>query len=1574
MKVHSSVASLILVCLLCACLTASAATVAKPSFGKAHGFYTASFTVKLTTSTAGARIRYTKDGTKPTSTHGTDIASGATVSIATTTPLRAVGYLSGWTTSYPFTQTYIFLSHVLTQTRPSGYPTKWISIYGTKVADYDMDPNIVNHATYSQTILNDLKAIPTVSVVLDRIKLFGTAGGTDGVYTFGGYEGGMNTMEVECSTELIPVGGVGGFQIDCGLKGHTGVPHKRSLRLLFKSNYGGPQTLNYPFYEDAPVNSSANANVFGKLTLRHGNNDSWHAHWLSVPAIVNATYLRDSFVRHSFLTMRGTGGRNMLVHLYLNGMYWGVYDAVERTDARFAAENMGGAKTDWYARNMGGTISGSSARFYSLHSMAQAGGLSDNTKYNNLSQYLNVSHFCGYIIANWFAGTQDWPGNNWYGVNKNSPAQSFMYMSWDSDLCFENASNNGGQLGAWVCPWFYDTSAAAAHYSQSLVCKLWRSIDDNNDFRMLFADRVFRYCYQNGPLTEANSKARWDSLVSNARPAMVGESARWGDCLRTSGGLPDRPRFTINSHWNPAAQRVRDALTGNTGRFVNALRANSPRLYPEFSPPYYSQYGGEVAAGYQLVLSTGASSGTIYYRADGGDPRNSGGALSSSAIRYTGAVTIGTPMTVKARVKRSATWSALGNAAFTTTGETPPAAPSNLAAVTVSTSEIDLTWTDNSDNEDGFRVRRSTDNVTFDEIVVTAANATSYSDTGLTGNTTYYYKVKATGPAGGSGYTSVASATTQGNPPAAPSGLVATALSDTSIGLAWVDNSDDETGFRLRRSLDGVDFDTITPIELGVNVTTYSDTGLTVGTTYYYKVKATGADGGSGYSAVDSATTTGGGTANPTNLAAVGLSSTEVRLTWTDNSGDETGFQVQRSTNDANYVEVVVTAANVTSYDDTGLTVDTLYYYRVKATDAGAGSAYDGPVTITTSDTVPAMPTDLAAEVLSTTQIRLTWTDNSSNELKFKIRRSWDGLDWYALAAVETAPNVTTHTEEGLTPNTTYWYKIKAANAVGESIYSDPIQATTLSAPGSTNTWVAYNDLNWSAGQLDNNITKISAWTTNGHVNTGELRNQADGSLVGVVLTVGSSGSYLSSYATQGTDGNGFTDAADAFGGKVSCVGVISGGDFTFTLTQLDPDRRYDVTLFGNRDAPAYTNRTALVTISDVVDFQNVSSVGTTKSSISMPSDTTECGVGYNSENGDVIRFAEVDPGVDGDLVITLTSVNSGRYLNAIRVTGSGPSEGVVKVAKGSDWKYRKGTAEASTPADAWRMPAYSDADWTVGAAPVGYSLDPVEGPFATELLDMQNNYSCVFLRQTFPIDNAAAIAELKISVDYDDGCIAWINGSEVARVNVSGNAGESIAYDNALAPIASIEAEQWTTTLTGGGLPRLIDGTNVLAVQAFNYLIGSSDLLIDMELIAVQTHLPESDDADADGLPDAWETERVGGGGTEPGADSDGDGPTDLDEFILGTDPIVIDAFDVRAVADGAGVRAEFQTIAPAGTGYAGRTRHYALEQGTMGGVDIVWTPVPGYTDIIGTNQLATYQSSVGPDPILFRVRVWME
>jgi transcriptional regulator CtsR len=376
-------------------------------------------------------------------------------------------------------------------------------------------------------------------------------------------------------------------------------------------------------------------------------------------------------------------------------------------------------------------------------------------------------------------------------------------------------------------------------------------------------------------------------------------------------------------------------------------------------------------------------------------------------------------------------------------GGSVPTAPSSLKATAVSSTQINLTWLDNSANEFGFSIERKMGvSGAWAPVTNLGINVTSYSSTGLMAGTTYYYRVRAFNAAGRSSYSNEASAIPGGPIPAAPSSLTATAASSSQINLTWRDNSTNEGGFIIERKT-GVS-GTWAPItNLGINVTSYSSTGLMAGTTYYYRVLAQNAAGRSAYSNEAYAATSGIVPFAPSSLTATAASSSQINLTWRDNSTNEGGFMIERKTGvSGTWAPIINVGINVTSYSSTGLMAGTTYYYRVLAQNAAGRSAYSNEASAATSGIVPFAPSSLSATAASSSQINLTWRDNSTNESGFIIERK-TGVSgtWVRIASV--GANVISFPNTGLLAGTSYFYRALSYTASGRSAYSNEAGATT---------------------------------------------------------------------------------------------------------------------------------------------------------------------------------------------------------------------------------------------------------------------------------------------------------------------------------------------------------------------------------------------------------------------------------------------------------------------------------------------------------------------------------------------------
>lgn len=197
-----------------------------------------------------------------------------------------------------------------------------------------------------------------------------------------------------------------------------------------------------------------------------------------------------------------------------------------------------------------------------------------------------------------------------------------------------------------------------------------------------------------------------------------------------------------------------------------------------------------------------------------------------------------------------------------------------------------------------------------------------------------------------------------------------------------------------------------------------------------------------------------------------------------------------------------------------------------------------------------------------------------------------------------------------------------------------------------------------------------------------------------------------------------------------------------------------------------------------------------------------------------------IHPSFDNDL-----GGNWRRSLNS-----AAPTSDATLIASNSTWHYFKGMSEASSPATSWRALGFNDAAWSTGVGAIGYG----ESFITTLLGDMQNNYTVAFLRKTFVVTNVAQIAGLSLAAQYDDGFKVWINGSNVANVNISS---AEVPY-NGTAANGNREAYAYDAFNLPPPQGYLVNGTNIIAIQAANASSGSSDFFFDALLTATSTNM----------------------------------------------------------------------------------------------------------------------------------------
>ena len=536
----------------------------------------------------------------------------------------------------------------------------------------------------------------------------------------------------------------------------------------------------------------------------------------------------------------------------------------------------------------------------------------------------------------------------------------------------------------------------------------------------------------------------------------------------TPPGAPSGLRATTASA--SAVSLTWTAITGASGYIVK---------YSTTSGGPYTQIGTAGSAAAPSYLATGLSAATQYYFVVEAVSNGQAGANSTQATATTMAATVtgltaeasssseidlswnastgatsyaverstrsGGPYTKVASVTNGVAYSDLHLASCTTyyyvvaavdaggqsassaqaSATTPPGPPSGLHAKTNGSSEIDLTWTSET-GASSYIVEDSTTEGGPYSPIGTSGKA-SYSATGLSPATQYYFVVEAV--SGGEPSANSAEATAM-TAPSTPTGLSATVNSGSSVSLTW-NASTGATSYYVYKATAAAG-----PYTKADTASSNSDTltGLSAATTYYFEVAAVDSGGASANSSPASTTTL---SAAPAGVHAKSVSDQEIDLTWIAVKG-ATSYQVSSSTVEGGPYSPVGTTSGLL-YANTGLTPSTQYYYVVQAADAGGSSPDSSEATATT---LPATPQNVTATADSGSEVTVSWSSVTGANSYIVYKAATAAGPYTKVASTSsTSDNVT-----GLVAGTRYYFEVAAVNNGGTGAACSPVSVTTLPA------------------------------------------------------------------------------------------------------------------------------------------------------------------------------------------------------------------------------------------------------------------------------------------------------------------------------------------------------------------------------------------------------------------------------------------------------------------------------------------------------------------------------------------------
>ena len=543
-----------------------------PQFSHERGFYESSFSLTLTTSTSGAVIRYTTDGTDPTLSNGITYAAPIAINTSTSSIgryIRAAAFKAGYQPSPIKTKTYLMNA----TTAMKGLPAVCLSGSASQVF---YNPNGI-------------------------MAISGGAWGGSGWYKINASDynnviGHGMDFERPVSMEYLRFADGMELQEDCGIRVHGSAwmrprytlpsingtwsgTNKYSFRLYFRSVYGDSK-FRHPILEKFPE-----VEKMDTFVLRAGHNDQTNP------------FVRDEMIRRLQYRMGHQASRGTFVNLYVNGSYKGYYNLCERIDEGYCQQWFNSDK-EWdvvgwvQPDNVLEIKDGDAIAFNAFINYAQTNNLTNPLYYAEVERQMDMTGFADYIIAQCWGGNWDWPQNNWTATSERSPERKWRFFVWDAEGAMDgNLDQNRFNV---------------LNSDGTSLSRLYRAVKSNEDFRVLFADRLHKHFLEtDGVMTKPNLTSLFQELAGEVQ-----------------GVIPSISTY-IPSSYIPNRENIFFNQCISQGLFTYA----APRVFLN---------GQEVKKEYALensLLSFQNASGVtgdIYYTLDGTDPRLSLGARSTA--------------------------------------------------------------------------------------------------------------------------------------------------------------------------------------------------------------------------------------------------------------------------------------------------------------------------------------------------------------------------------------------------------------------------------------------------------------------------------------------------------------------------------------------------------------------------------------------------------------------------------------------------------------------------------------------------------------------------------------------------------------------------------------------------------------------------------------------------------------------------------------------------------------------------------------------------------------------------------
>ncbi len=587
-----------------------------------RGVYDAPFDLVLSSADAAGVIYFTTDGSTPQELPSQRYQ--APLRVDKSTVVQAMVKVPGKLPSAPVVHSYLLPATQVSQSA-TGLPTSW----GTQTTHYTFHAPALEAPGVPAKVASGLWSLPSISIVLPVEDIFGSSSILANPYQTG--ELGERPASVEW---LFPSSKLewrqpAGLRIKGEASRSEGFA-KKGFRLELGSGKGD---LKQVIYRDSDRDRH-------NVVYLHG---SFVDNILTLGA--KAQYTRDLWVRDTIRHMGWPAAHGDYAHLYLNGLYWGLYHYGERCDAQWCAHYYGGTASDWDVRDSEKVIDGTLDGYDTLMETARKENPTA-ADYAAVAQKLDLPSFADYMLVNMYAANTDWPSHNWYAA-RDRRSQVWRFISWDAEYSFDRPND-----ASLITNLEYGLGGDPGDLLKFLL--------KFPTFVELFGSRLEMHTSPGGALSAAKALATWQRRADTVAPAVTAEYARWSGAAFSEDSTP-----VDEADWLAERQRLERDWFPTRGRFLSRM-ARAIGYVPSVASPIITPAAGYAAAPVTVEINNTASNATLYYTTDGTDPRGADGLPAATAIRYLSPFLLEGSLIVKARGWYDGEASSLVEARYTT--------------------------------------------------------------------------------------------------------------------------------------------------------------------------------------------------------------------------------------------------------------------------------------------------------------------------------------------------------------------------------------------------------------------------------------------------------------------------------------------------------------------------------------------------------------------------------------------------------------------------------------------------------------------------------------------------------------------------------------------------------------------------------------------------------------------------------------------------------------------------------------------------------------------------------------------